>query len=240
MYFWWSLCSLYLHACQVRVPLMEFMYLVFIRMQGEIYRRRLKSLLLYMCYVFRALIIYLVCWFCTSALGLILFEIFDRTKCLFRYQFCRAAAIRRVSMAGCFLLSNVHKVPVLPYSFESIVYVEIFLPFSCSIRFEAHLYCRLARLIDHSVKVSEKLREWHRTIMTFISFTNFALVWSMLLDTLWSFTKSLSYQFPTLHSKMANREKGALKNVYVWYNRRYSFDPANIKLMGICKAPRLC
>ena len=38
------------------VPLMEFMYLVFTHMPGESYRRRLRSLLLYSCYVFRALI----------------------------------------------------------------------------------------------------------------------------------------------------------------------------------------
>ena len=37
------------------------MYLVFTRMPGEGYRRRLKSLLLYLCYVFRALINSLVC-----------------------------------------------------------------------------------------------------------------------------------------------------------------------------------
>ena len=36
------------------VPLVEFMYLVFTRMPGESYRRRLRSLLLFLCYVFRA------------------------------------------------------------------------------------------------------------------------------------------------------------------------------------------
>ena len=35
---------------------MEFMYLVFTRMPGESYRRQLRSLLLYLCYVFRALL----------------------------------------------------------------------------------------------------------------------------------------------------------------------------------------
>ena len=54
---------------------MKFMYLAFTRMPGESYRRRLGSLLLYLCYVFRALINSLVCWFCTSALGLVLFQI---------------------------------------------------------------------------------------------------------------------------------------------------------------------
>ena len=41
------------------VPLVEFMHLV--RMPGESYRRRLRSMLLYLCYVFRALINSLVC-----------------------------------------------------------------------------------------------------------------------------------------------------------------------------------
>ena len=35
VYLWWRFCTLYLHACQVRVPLVEFMYLVFTRMPGE-------------------------------------------------------------------------------------------------------------------------------------------------------------------------------------------------------------
>ena len=46
MYLWWSLCTLYLYACQV----------------SRSYHRRLVSLLLYLCYVFRALINSLVCW----------------------------------------------------------------------------------------------------------------------------------------------------------------------------------
>ena len=66
MYLWWSLYTVYLHACQVRVtvedaPLVKYMYLVFTRLPGESYRRRLRSLLLYLCYVFRALINFLVC-----------------------------------------------------------------------------------------------------------------------------------------------------------------------------------
>ena len=44
MYLWWSLCT---------------------RMPGESYRRRLGSLLLYLCYVLRALINSLVCWLFT-------------------------------------------------------------------------------------------------------------------------------------------------------------------------------
>ena len=44
------------------VPLMKFIYLVFFTsMPGENYRRRLRSLLLYVCYVHRALITSLVC-----------------------------------------------------------------------------------------------------------------------------------------------------------------------------------
>ena len=35
------------------VPLVEFMYLVFTHMPGESYRRRLRSLLQYLCYIFR-------------------------------------------------------------------------------------------------------------------------------------------------------------------------------------------
>ena len=45
MYLWWSLCTLYVYA----------------RMSGETNRRRLGSLLLYLCYVVRALINSLVC-----------------------------------------------------------------------------------------------------------------------------------------------------------------------------------
>ena len=37
------------------------MYLVFTRMPDESYRRRLRSLVLYLCYVFRALINSLAC-----------------------------------------------------------------------------------------------------------------------------------------------------------------------------------
>ena len=43
------------------VPLVEFVYLVFTHMPGESYRWRLRSLLLYLYYVFRALITSIVC-----------------------------------------------------------------------------------------------------------------------------------------------------------------------------------
>ena len=48
MYLWWNLCTLYLHAYQVRVTV------------GD------RSLLLYLCYIFQALVNSLLCWFCTS------------------------------------------------------------------------------------------------------------------------------------------------------------------------------
>ena len=60
-------CQLPCLVCQVPcvvfgdVPLVEFLYLVSTRMPGESYRRRLRSLLLYLCYVFPALINSLVC-----------------------------------------------------------------------------------------------------------------------------------------------------------------------------------
>ena len=43
------------------IPLVEFMYLVFTRILGESYRRRLTSLLMCLCDVFRALINFIVC-----------------------------------------------------------------------------------------------------------------------------------------------------------------------------------
>ena len=55
MYLWWTLCTLHLLAGQVS------------------YHRWLRSLLFV--YVFWVLINSLMCWFCTSALGLILFQI---------------------------------------------------------------------------------------------------------------------------------------------------------------------
>ena len=52
------------------VPLVEFTYLVFSRLPGESYRRKLRSLLLCLCDVLRALITSLV-----SAVGLVLFRL---------------------------------------------------------------------------------------------------------------------------------------------------------------------
>ena len=45
---------------------LEFIYLVFTRMPGESYHGRLRSLFLYLCYVFRAQINSPVCWFSTD------------------------------------------------------------------------------------------------------------------------------------------------------------------------------
>ena len=53
---------------------MELMYLALTRMPGVSYRRRLISLL-YLCYVFRALINSLVCRFYMSALGLVVSDL---------------------------------------------------------------------------------------------------------------------------------------------------------------------
>ena len=47
---------LYFIGTSEDVPVVEFMYLVFVRMAGESYGRRLRSLLLYLRYVFRELI----------------------------------------------------------------------------------------------------------------------------------------------------------------------------------------
>ena len=62
------------------ISLVQFMYLVFTHMPGEGYLRHLRSLLLCLCNVFRVLINSLVCWFCMSALGLLLFQIFLQTR----------------------------------------------------------------------------------------------------------------------------------------------------------------
>ena len=45
------------------------MYLVFTRMAGETYHRRLRSLLLYLCYIFRALYNSFVCSFVQRTTG---------------------------------------------------------------------------------------------------------------------------------------------------------------------------
>ena len=103
MYLWWSLCTLHLHACQVRVCrrlrflLLYLRYLFRALISSLVWLRSLllylsylfralinsfvwlRSLLLYLSYLFRALINFLVCWFSTKALGFILFQIHGRT-----------------------------------------------------------------------------------------------------------------------------------------------------------------
>ena len=46
-------CCIHMENKNEDVPLMEVMYLVFTRTPDESYRRRLRSLLLYLCCVFR-------------------------------------------------------------------------------------------------------------------------------------------------------------------------------------------
>ena len=53
--------QLHTYTCWMDVLLVEYMYLVFTRMPCESYRRRLRSLLLCLCDVYRALIYSLVC-----------------------------------------------------------------------------------------------------------------------------------------------------------------------------------
>ena len=71
------------------------------RMAGESYRRRLGSLVLCSCDVFRALVLInsLMFWFCTSALGLVLFEILafeiDRVRSLGCATDSRTESLRR-------------------------------------------------------------------------------------------------------------------------------------------------
>ena len=76
--FTWHACKYKVHKFHQKyirwsndVPLVEIMYLIFTRMPGGSYHMALRSLLLYLCYLINSL----VCWFCTSALGLILFHI---------------------------------------------------------------------------------------------------------------------------------------------------------------------
>ena len=91
------------------VLLVEFMYLVSTRMPGESYRRRLRSLL-YLRYVFRALINSLVSWFCTSALGLVLFQIFVQS-CFVVVVFCgRYLTQRTIMILNCWTKLTVEKV----------------------------------------------------------------------------------------------------------------------------------
>ena len=64
---------------------MKFMYLVFTRMPGEL-PHATWVFVVYLCYIFRALINSLVCWFCTSALDLVLFQI-SGIQCYIMYMY---------------------------------------------------------------------------------------------------------------------------------------------------------
>ena len=71
----------YILRCTENVPLVEFMYLLFTRMPGASYRRQLRSLLLYLCYVFRSLINSLVWLFLfTSVCSVVVEGIFPSLK----------------------------------------------------------------------------------------------------------------------------------------------------------------
>ena len=77
MHLWWCLCTLYLHACQVRVTIQRMclwwsLCTLYLHAWQVSYRTRLRTLLLRL---FRALINSLVWWFLRSALGLALFQI---------------------------------------------------------------------------------------------------------------------------------------------------------------------
>ena len=89
MYLWWSSCTLYL----------------FTRMPGESYRRRLRSLLFYLCYLFQALINSLVCCFQTMT-GLPRFLVFRCTYARYTEPvFIRlATCTRNLREEICFLM----------------------------------------------------------------------------------------------------------------------------------------
>ena len=89
LYLWWSLCTLKCSCTSggvyvpwsAAVPLVEFMYLNIPPAVFKLYShawwelpRWLRSLLLCSCDVFPVLINSVIYWFCTGALGLILFE----------------------------------------------------------------------------------------------------------------------------------------------------------------------
>ena len=67
-----GLTNIFLYITNIYVSqvvlLVEFMYLVFTRKPGDSYRNRLRSLLLHLCYLFRALVNSLLCWFLTNTL----------------------------------------------------------------------------------------------------------------------------------------------------------------------------
>ena len=86
----------------------EFMHLVFTRMPGERYHRRLRSLSLSLCDVFRVLINSLVCRFCTSALGLVLFGF--RLKGKYGYLFLKVKTHKRFKRT--LFIRTKHNMPI--------------------------------------------------------------------------------------------------------------------------------
>ena len=91
---------------KIGMKLVEFLYLVFACMR-DTYRKRLRSLLLCLCDVFRTLINSLVCWFCLSALGLVLVQIVMKKQtnrhCLWPTEFL---------LLFCFLKSEVETITI--------------------------------------------------------------------------------------------------------------------------------
>ena len=75
------------------VLLVEFMYLAYTRTPGDSYCRRLRSLLLYLCYLFRALINFPVGWF-RSNLFLFYLKI-KLKKILFYHQKCKLSFLSK-------------------------------------------------------------------------------------------------------------------------------------------------
>ena len=105
---WVAYVTLTWHACKYKVhklhkseevPLVEFMYLVFTRMPGESYRRRLRSLLLYLCYVF-------VCWFCTSALSHVLFQIWRSSQHYYLHSYSHSMMSKSTKSWQIYLAKN--------------------------------------------------------------------------------------------------------------------------------------
>ena len=121
------------------------MYFVFTCMPGESYHR---SLLLCLCDIFQAQIISLVCWFWTSTLGLVLFQIMYIYKLwghcfhiLFRIYFIKHAFL--VRSQGQFFCFQKHLLAVF-------VLLLFFLSL-LALAWNAHWYCDLwaAWVVEH-------------------------------------------------------------------------------------------
>ena len=105
-YIFFLFCFLF---CLKDVALVEFMQLVFTRMPGESYRSRLMSLLLYLCYAFRALINSLVSWF-ARALSASFCFIFLTTGKVKRQREDHPRRLYRLTVSKCFIrLCTAHR-----------------------------------------------------------------------------------------------------------------------------------